>query len=81
MSEKEKFGKKYCEIVGNIFDKTSTIDYLQVLIKDIDNLQSYEKEKRIKPDNYLNVLKEIVKKDIIETNKELEDYLYKITNK
>lgn len=75
MSESKRDVKKI--ISGFIWDKISSIEYLQDLKKQVDRLQHYEQEKRIKSD-YLNTLNELIQKDIIEINKELEDYLTKL---
>ena len=77
MSEKTKFSKIESEILCNIFDKTTSIEYCQTLMNNIDKLQHYEREKRIESSDYLNYLLEIIKKDIIETIKELKEYLSK----
>lgn len=75
MNEEKKDVKKI--ISGFIWLKISSIEYLQDLKEQVDRLQHYEQEKKIKSD-YLNTLKELIQKDIIETNKELEDYLTKL---
>ena len=69
------------EKIGVIFDKTSSIEYLNGLLRnDISRLKEYAIEKKLilLPDNMLDSLAIIIQEDIVDTVKELEDYFKNI---